>query len=102
VPDGTLMMRPHFGDSVGIYLGVPEQQVKNKQIKVYPNPASSIVHLTTEFAQISLYTMSGVLLKSEQNKTSLAVNDVPEGLYYLRLVNEKGELFTSKIIIIAP
>ena len=102
VPDGTLMMRPHFGDSVGIYLGVPEQQVNNKQIKVYPNPASSIVHLTAEFAQVSLYTMSGVLLKSEQNKTSLAVNDVPEGLYYLRLVNEKGELFTSKIVIIAP
>jgi hypothetical protein len=102
VPDGTLMMRPHFGDSVGIYLGVPEQQVNNKHIKVYPNPASSIVHLTAEFAQISLYTMSGVLLKSEKNKTSLAVNDVAEGLYYLRLVNEKGELFTSKIVIIAP
>jgi hypothetical protein len=102
VPDGTLMMRPHFGDSVGIYLGVPEQQVNNKQIKVYPNPASSIVYLTAEFAQISLYTMSGVLLKSEENKTSLAVNDVAEGLYYLRLVNEKGELFTSKIVIIAP
>jgi len=101
VPDGTLMMRPHFGDSVGIYLEVPEQQVKNKQIKVYPNPASNIVHLTAEFAQVSLYTMSGVLLKAEQNKTFLAVNDVPEGLYYLRLVNEKGELFTSKIVIIA-
>lgn len=102
VPNGTLMMRPHFGDSTGIYLGVPEKISVTKHIKVYPNPASNIVHLPTEYAEVHLYTMNGVLIKSDYNLTSVVLDGIQDGFYYLRLISEKGELFTTKLVILAP
>lgn len=69
--------------------------LQSNVLRVYPNPASEVVFVEglLEPTMISLISMSGQLIKSEQG-TQLNVSDVPQGVYLLLVDN-----FVSKLII---
>ncbi len=80
-----------------------------KMARVYPNPASDYIRLDlTDKLQnsctASLLNIQGQLVASEilpagSQIYSLPVSAVPEGLYFLRITDEKGAVITRKVSI---
>jgi len=81
----------------------------NLYYMVYPNPVKDLlsVKLTTPLAYdlvVNLYNNMGIMVKSDKllkNNTlkNLNTNDLPEGYYYLKIMNNDKVLGISKIII---
>lgn len=62
------------------------------QVKVYPNPAQKIIHISAPVsARLSLTNLAGKVL-AETNKTELDVSAFATGLYLLRISNKEGRL----------
>ena len=88
-----------------IYLGFNDEPLYQKAISLYPNPAQSsiTIHSETELnsASIMLYDLQGQLLQHYSNinqKTFLIPrNNLPSGLYILKVVDGKNENFISKV-----
>ena len=70
------------------FLSVPQAD-----IKIYPNPASDMVMIDglDQPAKITLFTISGQIIKSEVG-TQLQVSDVPHGDYLLLVNNQVVKL----------
>jgi hypothetical protein len=102
VPDGTLMMRPHFGSSGELYAGVFDFEKSFATPLVYPNPAKTVVNFGKTFDDVRLLNMQGQEVLFAQNVSSLNVAEVQSGTYFIKLTNNAGEQFTSRISIIAP
>jgi len=67
-------------------------------VKVYPNPASDEIIVNIPFnccakGVIQIYNATGMLvltLPYTQNQTSVNLTDLPQGMYLVRVVDEKG------------
>ncbi len=71
---------------------------------VYPNPVKGdqLTIQSEEIGVISLYTINGKLISSENvNKTSQTFNvaELPNGIYLLELISKKGIRSTEKFVI---
>ena len=67
----------------------------DKSISVYPNPTSSIVNIKSNNSinSIELYDAQGRILQTNlvnQNETSIDISDKSNGIYFLKIVSEKG------------
>lgn len=75
-------------------------------IILYPNPATDIIQFQTsesvEIKAVSLYDISGRLVKSKENTSAvlqnLEVGELENGVYLLQLNTSKG-VFSKKVII---
>lgn len=70
---------------------------------VFPNPVNGILSIQTEFekAEISIYSLSGDLVKSfylKAKQRDLDLNDLSSGIYILT-VHADGNLLSQKIKI---
>ena len=75
-----------------------EDNVTDK-VKIYPNPAEEVVYLDIADSQnkiktIELYNLKGEKLKikrdfEEQEITKISIEDIPSGIYFIRLINKK-------------
>lgn len=67
-------------------------------IKIYPNPTSDYVYFIgiNENVEISLFSSNGTKLK-ETKKMFLNIQDLPNGLYFLK-ITEGNNIHTNKII----
>ena len=82
--------------------------VKDKSIDVYPNPASSYIivydYPAQQSRQIELVDVSGHTVKKQTTvnlATRIEVNDLVVGLYILKVKDRKGKVIrTEKIIIL--
>lgn len=84
-------------------LSISENETLEKKIKVFPNPAKSIIKLEVlqEFLikKIQLYTIQGKLVKSyKKTARELNICDIASGNYILKIKTDKG-VVTKKIII---
>ena len=79
------------------HVGVENIEEANNVLKVYPNPSTGIINLSTtadvEGASINVYNFAGQLVSSVQN--NLKAGDVqrfklPAGSYFVRVVSDKG------------
>lgn len=98
---GSLMVRPIIGGKTA----APITSVEPEKIldwDVYPNPSNGQVRWhTDEIRQVELYQLNGVLLKQQSVQSSenvLDLSDFADGLYFLRLSNEKKTV-TKKILL---
>lgn len=70
-------------------LSIPE-----KSVNVYPNPTSSLVHIESRdiavWDRMEVYSVAGRLLRSRQGNidNALDLNDLPDGVYFLRLIKQ--------------
>jgi len=101
MPNGTLMLRPHFGSKKELYAGVDEVKSATSILKMYPNPASTQVHFYQEFAEIELLALNGVQVKKAYNQSELNIQDIEAGMYLVVARTEKGEVLKSKLCIFA-
>ena len=71
-------------------------------MKVYPNPATNEIFISSsdKISTITITDVLGNMLLEEKNNTEkITVSLLPNGLYILRMTNNKGETTTQKLII---
>jgi hypothetical protein len=99
--DGTNYYRLKMVDIDGQFkygsIAAANINMQNEQIKVYPNPASSVVYISNMQVgdySVQLFNQSGqaVLGKkySSQSKMALHVESVQKGMYFLNITDGKG------------
>ena len=72
----------------------------NNNIRVYPNPVSSILHINSkELHKISIYDLNGKLLLQKEVNSSLNLSDLPKATYLMSLSNLEGIVLENFTII---
>lgn len=91
---GSAMIRPYFGYKAAVGL----EDVKANNVSVYPNPASSYIHMRNCNGCLKqLFDMNGrLLLQTEDDEISIA--GFENGIYLLQIKNNDGSFFRTKII----
>jgi hypothetical protein len=102
LPNGTLMMRPYFGSKRDLNASLHQLATSKDRVTVYPNPASSQVNLGEDYAIVQLVSLSGEVVQNYRDVSSFNLSGVLPGVYFVRLTNKRDELFTAKLVIIAP
>jgi hypothetical protein len=70
-----------------------KSNIQHRDFRVYPNPATKIVHIEGDFKQWELFDISGKLLQSGKHN-QVDVSEYSPGLYFLKL-----DAYPVKILI---
>ena len=79
------------------------EEQENCDIKVYPNPASDVIHiggLENGSHQLFVYDMFGKLITSSNafgNVVDVNITHLLEGVYLLKIVSTNGQVYDTKI-----
>ncbi len=74
------------------------EEINDKVISVYPNPAMEIVTVDgVEAAEVQVYNALGQLVKTVRDANEISVAGLAEGVYLLRTVDADGKVYTNKI-----
>jgi len=101
--EGTLMIRPLFGYSYDIYVGVPQTQNAGNWT-VFPNPTNDVLYIKSPLAMTqswALYDLSGRCMDQGLTQgvtTAIATASQPSGMYILCL-GEGAQRSWKKILI---
>jgi len=104
--EAALMIRPFFGKKLTTLIE-PVVQKKIADVKVYPNPTSGEIKIDIgnfyDYQQVKLqiYNLSGrIVYQSDyQNRSTVNLSNLSEGIYLLKLTDKQRLLnFTQKII----
>jgi hypothetical protein len=95
---GSLMIRPVLGGDYDL----PEDTPQNSRLRLFPNPSRDVINIGDLDAEtckeIMIFDMTGRLMKHFTNELSLDVNDLPTGLYMMRVVSD-SKVYTEKFMI---
>lgn len=70
------------------------------QLKIYPNPATSVINIETESEfNAKLMNTQGQIVIQETTEKTISVQHLPQGVYYLQIKTGTNEIHTEKIII---
>ncbi len=78
----------------------------HKELRIYPNPASNTIHITTDvmldFQQYQIFDARGSLIESKQLKesgpdTNINLDGLPIGFYWLKLTTKDHQQFVSSL-----
>lgn len=99
---GSFMIRPVMGGEP-YFVGVEENQEVTSNLRIYPNPASDVVHISGIDAEnceeICVYDVSGRVVKSSRYVNELNISDLSDGVYMIRVIGKGGMSDTSKLFI---
>lgn len=95
---GSIMLRPVTGASY--YIGIDENSSAT-DLAVYPNPASSTLHLTgvNQGNSIVVYDLLGRQVISTSFTDEINVSQLCDGLYVLRVTTSDGDVVTQKFMV---
>jgi hypothetical protein len=89
------VIKLHFN----LITGVEEQKVSGG-LTVYPNPTSGLVYISgieLEAPEVQVFDLTGRILLFER-ETTLNLSGYPDGIYFLRITTNNGEIFTKKVV----
>ena len=97
-PIFTLQIKASDGyltDTTTITIKLTNLEDKNL---IYPNPSNGIISIKmADFKEGTIYNLSGkMLFKSNDNPVN--ISELRQGAYIMKLENERGELFSRKVI----
>ena len=76
------------------------EEINDKVISVYPNPAMEIVTIDgVEAAEVQVYNALGQLVKTFKNTNEIPVAALPQGVYLLRITDTDGKVYMNKIAV---
>ena len=89
-----------YGYVVGI-----EDQINNQTVRIYPNPANDVLHITYNGAlevSLQVFDLQGKLLISKPNNwldqtMTIPLDQLAAGAYFVRLTSAKG-VMTQKFL----
>ncbi|MBR4146883.1 MAG: T9SS type A sorting domain-containing protein [Bacteroidales bacterium] len=95
---GSIMIRPVVG--AGYYIGVSEDQVDN-QISIYPNPATSTIHIEgiVHGSSITMYDLTGRVVVQRPYSNEISIEHLHNGLYFLNVTTADGVVIGKKIMV---
>ena len=71
-----------------------------EQVSVYPNPAKDRVAIEgIEAAEVQVYNALGLLVKTVRGTNEIDLSGLVEGVYLVRIRDEKGRSFWERIIV---
>jgi hypothetical protein len=94
--NGSLMIRPYFGDSEPT--GIPVETAPD--INIYPNPATGIIRIKGKIENVTVYNLLGkkmIYKEGSGRNIELDLTSFEEGMYILKGSSE-GYNFTRKIL----
>lgn len=98
---GSLMIRPVVGPSY--YIGLEEPETSTNDLILYPNPVSNTLHISLSESQrqgqMSIFDLMGRLVYQDAIATEIPVADFSDGVYFIRLITDAGQVITQKFII---
>jgi hypothetical protein len=72
-----------------------------KQIRVYPNPSRDIIYISSPVAVHLLLTkLEGRTVQNRANATHISVKDLPEGMYFLRVLDKQNNLIKVEKVVV--
>ncbi len=89
------------------YISADENTV-NTEVKIYPNPAKgefvTVEFTKREIKEISLTNITGkeVFLKTypfAENKKQVQLNDIPNGIYFLKIKTTEDKIVIKKLMV---
>lgn len=102
ITSGSFMIRAVMGDST-LFVGVPEQNISSATFTLFPNPAGDFVSISSsrenEFVRYKIITMDGRLVKSETFTQKISTEDLPSGLYIVRVLLANKQSAQQKLVI---
>jgi len=92
-------------NTIGFPVGT-SRIVAEHGIQVYPDPAETELYIKTGsfglLSSLSIYDVAGRLMQTRKIMTGtlqkVPVNDLPQGMYFITLINLPGEKVTCKFI----
>ncbi len=83
------------------HLSVQDRIAIASQIKIFPNPASSVLYIKTPIkVDIAVTDIQGRIIHQFKNVDYLSIKDLPIGLYLIRVADRDGLLLkTTKVAI---
>ena len=76
------------------------EEINDKGISVYPNPAMEIVTIDgLEAAEVQIYNALGQLVKTVRDANEISVSELPQGVYLVRIADEEGKVFSAKMTV---
>lgn len=100
---GALMMRPVFAYGKD-YIQSLNENDQETTVKIYPNPANETLNIQTDLQNftVEIFDISGRFIRSAQmmGSNTLAVGELNNGIYLLRLRNTEGQLLQAQKLII--
>lgn len=102
-------VRPQLGsilwaddvDLTGTYVGIKENSTKAADIRVFPNPAVSVINITTnaeDADKIELYDVTGKKVFSgniEDKKVKIYTDNLSDGLYIYTIADKSKKVLAS-------
>ena len=99
---GSLMIRPVMGKNP-YFIGIDENQEVTNTLTLYPNPAIDFVRIEgvdeNTCSEISIFDLTGRLVRKHQYCNELNVSDLQNGIYMLRVTGDDGVNKISKLLI---
>jgi hypothetical protein len=100
--DISLMIRPVFSTDLDFTLSNPEEKLQTPDIKMYPNPMTSVVNIVgvEDGMTVDFYDLSGRLVLSESsNNKEIDVALLQTGLYVVQVNDQNGHLlYATKLM----
>lgn len=95
---GSIMLRPVVG---GDYYIDVDEIAATPQVRVYPNPASSTIHIDglDNGATVNLYDITGRMVMHSTFTGELSVSQLTSGLYLLNITTTDGIVISKKIMV---
>lgn len=89
-----------FNDGEGSFTTGQEEHLVQSPVTLSPNPANDIIRIGgCEADEIEVYNTLGQLVKTVQGTNEISVAGLPEGVYVLRITDEKGNAFTERVSV---
>jgi hypothetical protein len=85
-----------------LIVSTKEENIINEKhdVAIYPNPFTDKITIVSHSAQLhyQLFDISGKQMRSGVVFNELQLNDIKEGIYLLKLMDEQHNVFVKKII----
>jgi len=89
------------GGSSPCNLGIHESN--KESLNMFPNPLEStgVLNFGVKLEQIEIYDLTGRLLikDSDLNSTSISLDGLNKGVFFIRAISDNGQLYTEQLII---
>ena len=83
-------------------LGIDQVNINSAQIKLYPNPVSSVFKINVEVAELNIYDISGKMAKqfkgSFKKDSNFDISSLAKGIYFVKAKSVDGLESTLKLV----
>ena len=93
------------GDTLGTIYNFPddlgfEQTQQQKELHIYPNPATNQINIDGDFNQVLIYNSIGELvLNITESSHAINVSHLPKGLYFVKAFTLNNTIYTTRLIV---